>query len=1228
MANIKDQSLSESILDCISYSLAGDWKRFGRLMQLEESQIDCIDLENNWVYEKCRKCLAKCIQMQPNLRWLDVQKVLKDIERNDVIMKCETQATQIPFKVGNPKFDEARKKLQTQYIRQYAELFDTSHNNVSPRGIDRISAFVELAISPSRDVREYWKHNSERDYHLNQHLFKGKTITVENIMTENSPLVCLGGVAGSGKSTLLLYTVLKWARGELWNVTDGQQYDFVFTIICREINCMEKLDSLESLLKFLYPDVFHLLTFEELQSIADRVLIIIDGIDEFIGLTDMLSQHHGKMTGISKCLYQAINPVNASLFDHKVLISGRPEAIGMVQQKFRKLVSLKSIEVLGFDQKNIELFVHNIFYDNKEKEVLVLQKLKESTNLSLMASLPVYLSIICSLFSSETSMNADTSVELYSWALGLYLKNHFRTEDMSYMTLRDIFKRKDVGKVLTVVSEMAYQMLCNGTVVFNADSLPQICEESLEYCGLVTKVFIDEFTIKYQFRHLSLQEFCAAIHILKEGFPRKEILENHRLRGCIPVLCGLESALIPGCHTANITKAILNALDVKNGLAEKPCIQLLAENLFVEARHCVLTGSNEDWNLFAAACFEYHNLLDKDLLFTIAHSEITLYIKNFSNIQINFMVYFLNQLTSLSPFPVKEIYLQIGRSDIFGDAYKVLAKCMCLASRVHIEKVDVVMAEDLSVINSEFSRSIENGVTPGIKDLRFYDCKLTSDHLLSLGAVLRNLNSLVLSYNKTISLDGWRLIAEIFENEQSCLKKLHVRDCSISDSSFEILAPIVPKLKEFEVCDNPGISLKSWSCLAKYALSENLLERFRARCCYLTDSIIEKLIPLLWKVEELDVSFNQAITSVGWKHLSDFVQQRYEASNPLKRLFIKNCCIDDIYLKKISLFVGFLEGSPSRPHMIADPDEKEKSELLIINCDLNDKSIKLHCQNMLQYERIDLSFNRNIGTAGWRYFVESMQDKESKLKQLAVCDCELNDEHVSILSTLFPRLKELRLSGNNNITETGWSIVSCADDLHQLPFQELNFRSCNLSDASVNMLKQVFCHLRYVSFKNNPNITENGWKVFAESVLHTNVVSLKYLNISDCNIDDSKLKILLPIIPCLHTLKLGGNMKVSTIGWKNLGDFGNNDKCKLTQLYIFRCLLTDEDFFVLVPLIATVETIDLRYNKGITDIGWQVLANYLCNHPKQNLQQIDMYGCLIANTEVELLKDMVNSVIA
>lgn len=78
-------------MDCISYSLAGDWKRFGRLMQLEESQIDCIDLENNWVYEKCRKCLAKCIQMQPNLRWLDVQKVLKDIERNDVIMKCETQ---------------------------------------------------------------------------------------------------------------------------------------------------------------------------------------------------------------------------------------------------------------------------------------------------------------------------------------------------------------------------------------------------------------------------------------------------------------------------------------------------------------------------------------------------------------------------------------------------------------------------------------------------------------------------------------------------------------------------------------------------------------------------------------------------------------------------------------------------------------------------------------------------------------------------------------------------------------------------------------------------------------------------------------------------------------------------------------------------------------------------------------------------------------------------------
>ena len=410
-------------------------------------------------------------------------------------------------------------------------------------------------------------------------------------------LVCMGGVAGSGKSTLIMFLLLKWAKNELWSDSSNeeQHYDFVFNIVCREINSVNDCNSLELLLKKQFPEVFDIITFADLLNISDHVLIIIDGIDEFISLEDVnkLCEGASQVSPIAKSLYEAINPLEPSLMGHSVLISGRPEAIVLIQNLFNKSIEVKAIEVLGFNPTNVDLYISKYFADSPELYKLVTSKVSQSTNLTVMGSLPVFLSIISDMFESESDISPDTTTELFSWALGLYLRNHFRDKHfrgLENLNLKGLFRRKEVRETLDIVIEIAYRMLSEGTVVFDAHLFPNQLEESLEYCGLITKINIGEFDVKYQFRHLSLQEFCAAAHILKCDISRTEILINPRLRGCIPMLCGLENASVAKAKSPPIIKSFVNALCPK--LQHKPpLLSSLATELFdVKNQPHVLTG--------------------------------------------------------------------------------------------------------------------------------------------------------------------------------------------------------------------------------------------------------------------------------------------------------------------------------------------------------------------------------------------------------------------------------------------------------------------------------------------------------------------------------------------------------------------------------------------------------------------------------------------------------------
>ena len=68
-----------------------------------------------------------------------------------------------------------------------------------------------------------------------------------------------------------------------------QSFDFVFLFTCRVINTLlGDIKTVEELFSHKYPEVFKIISLSDLEIISERVLIIIDGLDE---LQDIYNIH-------------------------------------------------------------------------------------------------------------------------------------------------------------------------------------------------------------------------------------------------------------------------------------------------------------------------------------------------------------------------------------------------------------------------------------------------------------------------------------------------------------------------------------------------------------------------------------------------------------------------------------------------------------------------------------------------------------------------------------------------------------------------------------------------------------------------------------------------------------------------------------------------------------------------------------------------------------------------
>lgn len=201
-------------------------------------------------------------------------------------------------------------------------------------------------------------------------------------LNQDADTILVVGEAGSGKSTLLQQLLLLWASGH-----DFQEFLFVFPFSCRQLQCVAKPLSVQTLLfeHCCWPDVGQSDIFQFLLDHPDRVLLTFDGFDEFKFRFSDRERHCSptEPTSIQNLLF---NLVQGNLLKNacKVLTS-RPGAVSALLRKYIRA----EYTLRGFSEEGIARYLRKCHREPGVADRLI-SLLQASPTLHGLCHLPVF----------------------------------------------------------------------------------------------------------------------------------------------------------------------------------------------------------------------------------------------------------------------------------------------------------------------------------------------------------------------------------------------------------------------------------------------------------------------------------------------------------------------------------------------------------------------------------------------------------------------------------------------------------------------------------------------------------------------------------------------------------------------------------------------------------------------------------------------------------------------
>ncbi|XP_073670980.1 NACHT, LRR and PYD domains-containing protein 1 homolog isoform X2 [Paramisgurnus dabryanus] len=314
--------------------------------------------------------------------------------------------------------------------------------------------------------------------------------------------VILQGNSGNGKSFVVQKIMMDWASGNLYK----DQFDVVFHLKCKEINCISGEKSLLELLSWSCG-----LTSDEisqmLQWSPERVLFIIDGFDEL-----RLPQDDNNVTSptdpdqrctpvLTLCaLLRGLLQVNSFL-----LVTSRSTATDTLTSLLKN--PQRFTEIMGFSERGVEEYFQKFFQDEKLfRNAYTFVKANET--LLTACSIPVICWIICTVFRERFNDGADITSGLET-TTSIYVDFVFTLLEYHSQGLN-----QSVPSLLMSLGQLAERGMQKQQVLFDEKIINETVQDPAccpFLCKFLFKRRIQQETM-FSFMHLSFQEFFTALY--------------------------------------------------------------------------------------------------------------------------------------------------------------------------------------------------------------------------------------------------------------------------------------------------------------------------------------------------------------------------------------------------------------------------------------------------------------------------------------------------------------------------------------------------------------------------------------------------------------------------------------------------------------------------------------------------------------------------------------------
>lgn len=340
-------------------------------------------------------------------------------------------------------------------------------------------------------------------------IFKGKywKMPIRKVLVE--------GDAGIGKTTLCNIVSEGWANGKLY-----QQFDLLLHLPLRNKELISAA-SFSELLRKLSPSTA---VSDSVKMGKEKILVVADGWEE---LAEALQS---KKSFLYRLLFGDIPSVS-------VILTSRRNSFHSYGYFDR------FVELCGFNEESIDMYVQSRFSSDQEKANLLLNKLKCLPLVKSLCSIPLNCAMICNLWQYHPGEAFHTNItvtELYAKSVLISILKNMQKSG-NYVTFSEIADLdalpEGIQHRFLLLCKLAFVAITNCQVVFTHQDLinffPRVETGDILPFGLVQLNDSISYGETYSFPHLSLQEYLATLYIVKQPISMNEQLKllmklNHR----------------------------------------------------------------------------------------------------------------------------------------------------------------------------------------------------------------------------------------------------------------------------------------------------------------------------------------------------------------------------------------------------------------------------------------------------------------------------------------------------------------------------------------------------------------------------------------------------------------------------------------------------------------------------------------------------------------------------